>query len=521
VDSIVQQLNQQATGAILSGADDNSAAFRQIIGAALPNADHQQAFVNVYLANESTPDKFWDTLAEQPGFEDPKTVEGVQSVLQLNLLTNYQPALTTLLFQEQQQNSSLKDMRGFAAFSYKDWHARITTLVASGELKAFPDGIEGNTPEEKAVNYADSMTQLVKNLYPTDVFAGLLSKDAGTAFKESKTDLATFFANNVDYDLKNNNINKLFDAANLTGVADNALLKKELISINRLSKLTDDYGHVSALRLDGIDSATALISRYTPALFAEKFSAAMPPETAAAIYKKAEQIDNRATVIAMGIKMRNDIPIYAINGLSNDAPPDYVSLFGDTNCDCEHCQSVYGPSAYFVDCLQTLDKYNSDALTELTGRRPYLTEILLTCKNTNTPLPYIDLVNELLENTLAPIPPVVVNGKPTYPQFQTTNTAEELLAYPEHVNTAAYVPLKTATSSFNLPLNLPLEETRLYLDKLGIKRYALMELYFGKQPHSKYADLPIATEYLQLSQAEYYQRHHATSCQPGQGDRLP
>ena len=32
----------------------------------------------------------------------------------------------------------------------------------------------------------------------------------------------------------------------------------------------------------------------------------MPPETAAAIYKKAQQIDNRATVIAMSFKMRND-----------------------------------------------------------------------------------------------------------------------------------------------------------------------------------------------------------------------
>lgn len=476
----------------------------------MPNTDHQQTFVNTFLANENTPEKFWGALAQQPGFNDPKTVAGVQSVLQLNLLTHYQPALTTLLYQEQQQNPSLKDMRGFAAFSFDDWHTHITKLVTSGDLKTFPDGIEGKTPEENALNYADSMTQLVINLYPTSVFANQLSKDASTAFKESKPDLVTFFANNVDYDLKNNHINKLFDAANLNGVTDKTLLKKELISINRLSKLTDDYSQVSALRLGGIDSATALVSRYTPAQFAEKFSATVPAETAAVIYKKAEQIDNRATVLAMSVKMRNDIPIYAINGPANDAPPDYASLFGDTNCDCEQCQSVYGPSAYFVDCLNTLKKYSPAAFAKLAGdpqlniigRRPDLTQILLTCKNTNTPLPYIDLVNEVLENTLAPIPPVIVDGKPTYPQFQTTNTAEELLAYPEHVDTAAYDLLKTATSSFDLPLNLPLDETRLYLDKLGVKRYELMELYFGKQPHSKYADLSIATEFLQLSQTE-------------------
>lgn len=156
---------------------------------------------------------------------------------------------------------------------------------------------------------------------------------------------------------------------------------------------------------------------------------------------------------------------------------------------------MYSPSAYFVDILHLIMKYHSNAYTQLTTRRrPDLIYILLTCKNTNTPLPYIDLVNELLEYAIAPIPPV--------PHYQTTNSVEELLAYSEHVHTAAYNLLKTATSAFNLPLNLPLEETRLYLDKLGVKRYRLMELYREKQTDSQYDDVPIAAEYLQLSQEE-------------------
>ena len=133
----------------------------------------------------------------------------------------------------------------------------------------------------------------------------------------------------------------------------------------------------------------------------------MNPETAAAIYKKAEQIDNRSTALALTLKMRNDIPIYAINGPTNDASPDYESMFGDTNCDCVHCQSVYGPAAYFVDILHILNQHNPNALTKVTARRPDLIQILLTCKNTNTPLPYIDLVNELFENIIVPTPPVI------------------------------------------------------------------------------------------------------------------
>ena len=63
VDSIVQTLNQLASGAILSGTDDQRAAFKQMIGAALPKADQQQTFVKVYLANEKTPEKFWERSA--------------------------------------------------------------------------------------------------------------------------------------------------------------------------------------------------------------------------------------------------------------------------------------------------------------------------------------------------------------------------------------------------------------------------------------------------------------------------
>lgn len=339
IDSIVQTLNGLAPGAILSGSDDQSKAFKQVIGAALPKPQQQRAFVEVYLANEKTPEKFWETLSRQTGFTDPKVIAGIQTVLKLNLLTNSVPALTTLLYTEQKQNPALKDIRGFASFTYDDWHTRITQLVSAGDLKTFPAGIEGNTPKEKTVNYATATTKLVQLLYPTDEFANRLKKDTSNAFKEAKTDLTTFFANNIDYDLKNNNIHKLFDKSNLTGITNKQRLKTELTAINLLSKITDDYPQVSALRLDGLDSATALVNKYSPARFSAKFAASMSPETAAAIYKKAQQMDNRATALAMSIKMRNDIPVDVINGSKNDAPSDYESMFGDTNCDCEHCQS--------------------------------------------------------------------------------------------------------------------------------------------------------------------------------------
>ena len=177
--------------------------------------------------------------------------------------------------------------------------------------------------------------------------------------------------------------------------------------------------------------------------------------------------------------MRNDIPIYAINGPTNDASPDYESMFGDTNCDCVDCESVYSPSAYFVDILNFTKQYNQDALTKVTSRRPDLIQILLTCKNTNTSLPYIDLVNELFENIIAATPPVTINGV-RLSSISDYKLGGRIISLSGTCEYRRLCELKTGNSAFNLPLDLPLEETRLYLHKLAVKRYGLMELYFGK-----------------------------------------
>src|SRR5262249_34690858 len=99
--------------------------------------------------------------------------------------------------------------------------------------------------------------------------------------------------------------------------------------------------------------------------------------------------------------------------------PNLQTLFGSLDyCECTYCRSVYSPAAYFVDVLRFL----GERLTQGTGvnagktvrqvlldRRPDLGEIELSCENTNTPLPYIDLVNEILENVVSPPTGVALN----------------------------------------------------------------------------------------------------------------
>src|SRR5207247_2190386 len=78
-------------------------------------------------------------------------------------------------------------------------------------------------------------------------------------------------------------------------------------------------------------------------------------------------------------------------------------------CACEECRSVLSPAAYLVDLLHFLDREpeSSQSTTKrnpqtvLLERRPDLQHLPLTCENTNTPLPYIDVVNETLEYFIA------------------------------------------------------------------------------------------------------------------------
>jgi hypothetical protein len=182
--------------------------------------------------------------------------------------------------------------------------------------------------------------------------------------------------------------------------------------------------------------------------------------------------------------------------------PNIEVLFGSVDyCDCEHCSSVYSPAAYLTDLLRFLEE--KDAIPAgksvqdiLFDRRPDIANIKLNCENTNTPLPYIDLVNEILENAIPP-----ANSDFSY---QATLSAEELRAIPEHVRPHAYKELKNASFPMNVSLNLWQEETRMFLEHLGVPRHQLMEDFQDRSDagNALPKDVDIAAEYYGISSKE-------------------
>ncbi len=495
IDNIIKKLNALSASFVLNASNEGQhKGFNKVISSVIPKPELQQTFINTYLENESTPEKFWSSLATQNGFNDGKIVEDAKTILNISSLTGYEPALTSLLYKESKEDKELRELSGYAKFTTQDWATRISTLVATGELTDFPVGITGGSPDEKTQNYASTLSALINSLYPASVFSAGLNRDSENPFGDSKSDLKTFFANNPAFDLKTNQVNKEFEASKLDGVRNKETLKGELKNINRLYKLAPQYDHISALRDLGIGSATEIVQKYSADQLARKLGEkGISLEESKTIYATALAVDKQSVAALLAYKMRHDVAIYAITG-GRPVSADYQSTFGDNIlCDCDHCQSVYSPAAYFVDVMNFVNKRNDVAFGKLHDRRPDLVDILLTCENTNTPFPYIDLVNELLEST-------IVNQ--TTIAYQTRSTAAELAAYPQNILQPAYDKLKTSAASYQLPLDLPLETSRKLLDELNLERQQMLELFCSKGTQTIYDDLSIAKEVLGLSDGD-------------------
>jgi hypothetical protein len=240
------------------------------------------------------------------------------------------------------------------------------------------------------------------------------------------------------------------------------------------------------------------------------------------------------------------------------AYPTLEEMFGEMDyCTCEHCRSWLSPAAYLVDLLLFLERdpaawdrftqqwakdrantpypfsgpdqwtawqqNNPDAadtyqplqpLDVLLQRRPDIEHLQLTCDNTNTVLPYIDLVNEVLEYYVVNDGLIKVANDGSKEVFQGHNiegsvTTEDLLASPQFVNEAAYKRLQEAVFPLSLPFHKPLETLRRYFKHFDIPLHGVMERLCQNDEETSgngtalYGWRDILIERLRLSRQEY------------------
>ncbi|PVH76117.1 hypothetical protein DL98DRAFT_497477 [Cadophora sp. DSE1049] len=164
---------------------------------------------------------------------------------------------------------------------------------------------------------------------------------------------------------------------------------------------------------------------------------------------------------------------------------DLERLFGSIDlCDCAECGSVYGAASYFVELMEFLRNNNLNSkhsrtsakdinntqLQALLKRRPDLACIQLTCENTNTLIPYIDLALEVMESYVVHAPVITaynVDGE----------TSNELLCSPQHTNLGAYEVLRTERYPLGLPYHLPIDILRVFLEFLKTTRAEIIRIF--------------------------------------------
>lgn len=177
-------------------------------------------------------------------------------------------------------------------------------------------------------------------------------------------------------------------------------------------------------------------------------------------------------------------------------------------CECTDCESVLSPTAYLVDLLHNFLDVPANLLfpvrAVLANRRPDLLFMKLNCDNAELPIPYLDLVNEILEACVVykiSVPHQLVAPFDPLPNDTSEDaTADELAVNPENTNPKAYEPLLKAVYPGTLPFNLWLATIRAYLSSLGTSRYELLRTF---RLAGAASDVAIACEALAISAEEH------------------
>ncbi len=131
-------------------------------------------------------------------------------------------------------------------------------------------------------------------------------------------------------------------------------------------------------------------------------------------------------------------------------------LFGNLDaCECAHCLSVLSPAAYFVDMMYYIERFISppaEANRALKARRPDLWELPLSCDNTHTIVPSLDIVNRVLETWLK----------------QKLNLNSSVDLFNEIATLSASRFNSGFNPSFSLPTNFPLLRLEILLAHFGL-----------------------------------------------------
>ena len=447
------------------------------------SAESKQAFAT--LAVEISGPKFWRAVTDKLGGD---TARRLRLDGKLGLLTLDNAAVIKKLHAD--VNPELSDPVQLARAGFHD-ETRWTGLLADVSV---PDVVSGDTLDDKRANYAAAVAAQLRQSYPTATLASMI--ESGTAKLDASDDVRDkvvefFDAYQGSFEIGAEPVARYIARNNLGDQVDDAAVA-QVKRLQRLYQITPDDTALTTLLAAGVGSAHEIVSmdhRTFLVRFSDELGGA---QTAELVYSKAMQVHSAVTNLALSYAAARSAPALGHSSVLLDATPGgssapgnsgvlayptLESLFGSLDyCGCDECRSFLSPAAYLVDLLMFLDVNvagSANPQQVLLGKRPDLEQLPLTCENTNTPLPYIDMVNEILEYFVVHNPrrqrPEVTPSLTGYTGHDTDDQASagELSAEPQFVDDAAYTALLAESYPPPLPFHQPLEAMRRHLAGLS------------------------------------------------------
>lgn len=365
--------------------------------------------------------------------------------------------------------------------------------------------------QEANDKFAKKMYARLFNLEPTAVLINMV-RDPKIPLLDNSIgkSVTAVLEKHPEFNIKTTSIHKIIDNEEMfndISVDSIPLVKNELKTLQRITAVSPVPDAVPVLHNTGITTAFQISEMPATQFVKLMKDKGLDPSTVKQVHDNAQAIRVRNEQAIISLKETSQGTGIAMIDKSLNAQqtnPDVIDqtneklaennlswnlLFGDADfCECGECTSVYSAASYYVELLQYLRNNNLDIhaegtikinpnprdisgtpLEKLFNRRPDLGCLELTCSNTNTILPYVDLVNEVMENYLAftELKPFNVGDE----------TSSELLAEPQHTEYKAYQILKKVVYPFTLPYHQPIDETRIYLKYLETSRHELIDTF--------------------------------------------
>jgi hypothetical protein len=509
--------------------------------------EEQARFWQLYVEQGIDPDGLWDKLAAH-GIPRHK-IESLKLQGKLSYLTaNNAPLVASL----QRQIHSVDDLARLVEHDLHEraqWSARIRALAGHDEhalARSIPASYQQASVGDRLDAYADDIAHRVATSFPTHVVAhkvakneisvsdehqdhvaAVLKKAAQTGFELGRTPVGAFLAQHRESLTKGMKP----DAAQ---AAIGGLQR-----LSRLHQITPSDASLQALNQTGLGSAHE-ITQMSHAAFLARYAHQFPsPQEADLVYRKAQQVTSSSLALVSMVRAvatTPATPVLSAPGMQQVAKdalaaqfPTLEGLFGSADyCECKECRSVLSPAAYFVDLLSFLDRTpaqwqgftadwrknhenapypfrNSNEYKDaqarqpvppieqtpydvLTSRRPDLPNLPLTCENTNVVMPYIDIVNEVLEYFVA------YNSLSSQSGHDTGNASSpELLAEPANVMPAAYDKLAQTKYPLTSPFDLWHETLRRLFEHAGTSLASHIETFRPVDDRAARADALIET----------------------------